>query len=1040
MRLRFTILGLALFSFISAFAQTRPLRGVVTGADNKGVVGATVSVKGNSISTATDLNGRFTLTVPTGTITLEITSVGFALKSVDVTENENDISIQLTVSSQELGEVVVTALGISRQKRSLGYSVQDIKGDKVALARENNLANSLSGKIAGLQVSPTGNGPGGSSRMTIRGNNSLGGNNQPLIVIDGIPMDNEQTATGQSEYGAFDMGDGISQVNPEDIENISVLKGPAAAALYGNRGGNGVILITTKKGSKATGLGISLNSNVQIENPLLYPEMQNEYGQGANALFDKNSGGSWGPKITGQQVVDWTGNTVTLYADKNDLKNFLSTGRTLANSLELTGATDNSNFRLGYTNFDNQGLLPSSTIKRNQVTLRMGSTINKFLKADVKVSYTKQDGHNRPQVSGSPANIFALYTAGQPRSVHLKDMWPYKTEEGLQILWLPTAYSTLRNPYWVLYENFNNDHTDRLLSMISLDFKINSWLSLKLRHGMDYRNTLFQGLNDAYGIDGRGGGDPLPNFNSNYAENRTRAVETNADFLFTANKNFKDWSVTVNFGGNRLDGKFHNIGASTGVLDFPGAYNVAFGSLSRPFDQGPSKVRVNSLYALATVGYKNFAFIDGTFRNDWSSTLSEANRSFNYPSVNASLILNDLWEKAFNSSLPSFISYAKIRAGFAQAGNSIGPYALIPYSSIITNPQGIPTLSSPRIKPDPNILPEIVKSNEIGVELRFFRSRVGLDFTFYKKNATNQILVIPDPIAIAQGYIDGAYVNAGNVQNKGIEFVLTGKPLSNPQGLNWDITVNFNHNVNKVIRLHPDIPQYALQNTIMSRAIFITAEEGKPYGNMYGRSFAYDAQGRMIVEADGTPRKTPNKDVYLGNFQPKYLMGIINSLSFKGISLGFLIDIREGGQFYSQTNAYMYANGNAKGTIPFREGGWIVDGVHADGSKNTTAITSQEYWDKVAGAEPIAKAFMYDASNIRLREVTLGYSLPTKMLRKTPFRGIRFDLVGRNLWLIKSHVPGIDPESAFSTTNAQGWENGAYPSIRSFGFNLKIDL
>jgi hypothetical protein len=408
--------------------------------------------------------------------------------------------------------------------------------------------------------------------------------------------------------------------------------------------------------------------------------------------------------------------------------------------------------------------------------------------------------------------------------------------------------------------------------------------------------------------------------------------------------------------------------------------------------------------------------------------------------VNASIILNSLWSNVFKASFPSFINYAKIRAGYAKAGNSIGPYALIPYFSITRDPRGIPTLSSPKIKPDPDILPELVRSEEAGFELRLFKNRIGFDFTVYKKNAFNQIIVLPDPIAFAQGYTGGAYSNAGNLQNSGYEFVFTANPLRMKSGLNWDLTVNFNHNVNKVIKLHPDLPQYALQSTENSRAIFITATEGQLYGNLLGRAFVYNDKGRMIVDDDGTPKVSGNKDQYLGNFQPKYLMGILNSLSYKGFSLGFLIDIRHGGQFYSQTLAYMYANGNAKGTLPYREGGLVVNGVHADGTENTTTINAETYWGKVAGAQPVGSLFTYDASNVRLREATLGYTIPPKLLARTPVRGIRVDLVGRNLWLIKSHIPGVDPESAFNTTNAQGWENGAYPSVRSYGVNLKIDF
>ena len=1013
------------------------ITGTVTDADGAPVAGVSVTIKGTSRGTVTNASGIFTIEANKGDV-LVFSSVNYTTQELTVGDN-NNLSITLALSATQMNEVVVTALGIRREKRSLGYSVQDIKGDKLTLARENNLANSLSGKIAGLQISRTGNGPGGSSRIIIRGNNSVSGNNQPLVVVDGIPMENEQTATDQSEFGnSYDKGDGISQINPDDVESVSVLKGPAAAALYGSRGGNGVILITTKKGSSRQGFGITVNSNYTMETPLLYPDVQNEYSQGTLGQFDTTSTASWGAKITGQQVKDWTGQTRPLRADGDDLKNFLRKGKTITNSVELSGGNSAMNFRLGYTNLYNEGLLPNSTIKRNQVTLRAGSDINKYLTADVKVSYSRQEAENRPQGSGTPQNIFAQYYA-RPRTVHFSDMTRYKDDQGRMILWYPTGYSTMRNPYWVLNEDHNADETDRLLSMISLDFKITSWLKLKLRHGMDFGSRFETDL-DAYGI-AESPTDPKPNFRSNYYELRTRRVETNADFLLSANKTFKDLSLGLSVGGNRLNERSNASGATTGELDFPGAVNVRFGELPRPLNITPIKRRVNSIYVFANVGFRNYAFIDATFRNDWSSTLSVDDRSFNYPSISGSLIVNDFFEDITKSSFPEFINYVKLRAGFAKAGNTIPPYSLIPYFSIYRDNRNVPILQRPTIKPNPNTLPEIVKSQEYGIDLRLFNSRVGLDFTIYKKNAFNQILAVKSPAAEAQGYTDGEYINAGNVENKGYEFVLTGNPIRTKSGLNWDIVINYNHNENRVIKLHPDIKQIFLQSDVSSRAIIIVAEEGELYGNLYGRDFKYDAQGRLLVDTTGLPTRGEQKNTLLGNYQPKYTMGISNTLSFKGFSFSFLIDIRKGGVFYSQSVASMHANGNAKGTLAYRDGGLIVDGVLANGAKNTRAITAQQYWTSVAGFEPRgASLFTYDASNTRLREVTLGYSIPTSVLGKLPFRTVRIDLVGRNLWLIKSHIPGVDPESAFSTTNAQGWEHGAYPSTKSYGVNLKLEF
>jgi TonB-linked SusC/RagA family outer membrane protein len=1031
---RFLKCLLFLFIGYSSSAQTRQLNGVVQDPTNHGVTSATIMVKGSTASTITNDEGRFSFSVPSGDIVLQVSSVGFATKEVAVRGTDNNISITLDVTLTGLSEVVVTALGVKRDKKALGYSIQEVAGKNLTEARENNIINSLSGRVAGLQLYKTGNGPTGSTRIVIRGNNSLGGNNQPLIVVDGIPMDNYQTADNQSEFGSFDGGNGISDINPDDVESVTVLKGPAAAALYGTRGGNGVILITTKKGVARKGLGVRYNTNYTIDKPLLYIDNQNEYGQGENGVFDVKSQSSWGPKITGQPITDWRGQSVPMTADKNDLKNFLNTGKTWTNSIELSGGRDNTTFRLGYTNLDNKGLLPNSSLKRNLVTLRVNSDLTSRFSVDAKVSYTKQETKNRPQTSGSPSNVFAQYMS-LPRSVHMADMDPWKDVFGHQILWQPEFYSTLRNPYWVLYEDFNNDQSDRFLTLLSLDYKFTSWLKLKLRHGMDMRQA-FAESGTAFGIYNNDPTAPTYNFNSGYGAERTRRFEGNADFLLSANKKFSDFDLGLSVGGNQRRTNFNQTGGNTGNLDLPGVYTLSAGVNPRPYSY-KAEARLNSLYAFLNASYKEFFFVDVTFRNDWSSTLSPENRSFHYPSFSGSLIVNDFLQKTFNTSLPNFISFFKIRGGYAQAGNTISPYSLDPSYNISRGVFNAIITSPPSILVNPDILPEIVKSQEYGVDLRFIKNRIGVDFTYYKKNAYNQILSLPVPPATGYSF---KIVNAGNVQNQGYEFIVNANVIKAKSSLTWDVLINYNHNVNKVIQLHPETKTYLLQSDVASRAIRIAANEGEPFGNLYGRDFARTANGEIIVEADGTPRKSENKNVLLGNYQPKYTMGISNTVSYKGVVLGFLIDIRKGGQFFSQTLAYMHSAGTAAGTLPYREGGLIVEGVHENGSKNTTAITSQQYWAKVAGAEPVAALFIYDASNVRLREVTLGYSIPGNLLGKIPVRNITLSLVGRNLWLIKSHIPGIDPESSFTTTSAQGWENGSYPSIRSLGVNLKFEF
>ncbi|PWT94837.1 MAG: SusC/RagA family TonB-linked outer membrane protein [Bacteroidetes bacterium] len=1012
------------------------ISGKVTGPDGNPVVGATVTVKGTNRAVATGADGSFTIDAKSGE-TLVISAVGFATQEIAVGSNTT-VAVQLAAGGTQLSEVVVTALGIKREKRALGYSAQNVTGESLTKAREVNILNSLQGKLAGVEINKAGTGPAGSSRITIRGNNFLptpNGTNQPLIVVDGIPMDNYQTATGQSEYGSFDGGNGLSQINPDDIEDINVLKGPAASALYGIRGGNGVLVITTKKGVKRKGLGVKFNTGVTVENPLIYPELQNEYGQGSDGLFDVKAGGSWGPKITGQQITDWTGQSRPMTADPNDLKNFLQQGVTTNNAIELSGGGEKTVFRISYSNLYNKGLLPNSTLRRDFASVNISSQVTNAFLVEGRVNYTNERTKNRPQTSGSPSNVFANYYA-MPRSIHLTDMNPYQDAEGAMVLWLPTAYSTLRNPYWTQYMDFNNDQTDRFLTMIRLEYKFTNWLKLQVRNGMDMRQAFNESAN-AYGIRDLGSG--ALNFGSGYQAYKTRSLESNTDFLLAANRKVADdWSLGLSFGGNSQYSKFNNVGGTTGLLDLPGVYSLNVGTLPRPSSDF-SESKINSLYGFLNVGFRNYLFFDATYRNDWVSVLSSGNRSFHYPSYSLSAIVNDMWRDIFKSEFPEAISYLKIRGAYAEAGSvTIAPYSLDPTFSISRGygDANLLVTSTPSTLFDPNIKPGLVKSSEIGAEIKFFNNRLGADFTYYTKDATNQILQAPLPIGT--GFNGGKFINAGKIRNQGYEFTVTATPIK--KNLVWDIVINYNHNKNEVIELSADQKTFYLQGDVNSRAIRIMANEGQPYGNIYGRDFARDASGNIIVETDGTPRKSDDKNVLLGNFQPKYLAGIQNNFSYKGLYFSFLIDIRHGGQFYSQSLAYEYAAGTAKGTLPYREGGMVVDGVLDNGSKNTTAINSQQYWAKVAGAEPVASQFIYDASNVRLREAVIGYTIPNHVWGNIPIRNVYVSLVGRNLWMISKHIPGLDPESSFSTTDAQGWENGAYPSTRSFGASLRVEF
>src|SRR5258706_6341002 len=654
-----------------ALAQSRVVTGNVKDPGGSAMPGVTVQVKGTTTGTVTDGDGKFSVSISGDNAVVVFSFIGFATQEITAgAQSVIDVAMKEDVS--QLQEVVVTALGIERDKKSLGYSVQDVKGTDFTAARESNVINNLQGRVAGVQIYKGGTGPGGSSRIVIRGSNSLRGADAPLFVVDGIPFDNYNTANGQSEFGSFDQGQGIQQINPDDIETMTVLKGPEAGALYGNRGANGVILITTKKGSSKKGLGVNYQSNLTFESPLLLPKLQNQYGQGADGIFNINSESSWGPQV-GTTATDWTGQTRPMSADANDLKNFLKTGMTATNSVSIAGGSDKNTIRLGYTNFNNSGLLPNSSIKRNMVSVRMTSKLTDRFTADAKISYTRQDAINRPQTSGSPSNVFAQYET-MPRSIHLSDMNPWKDAYGAMVLWKPASYSTLRNPYWTQYEDFNKDGTDRLLTMFKLEYKFTDWLKLHLRHGMDRRTTFAESAT-AYGI--RNVSDGTLNFSSGYNANTFGASETNADFLLTASKTFNSISVSLSAGGNQRNANSQNVGGNTNNLDFPGVYTLGTGANPRPYST-KSELRVNSLYSFLNFSFRNYWFVDASYRNDWTSTLSPQNRSIGYPSVSTSLVLTEMMGGKF----PSVISFFKLRGGFAQTGGFIDPFSLYPAFTI----------------------------------------------------------------------------------------------------------------------------------------------------------------------------------------------------------------------------------------------------------------------------------------------------------------------------------------------------------------------
>jgi TonB-linked SusC/RagA family outer membrane protein len=1004
--------------------------GKVTGVveDNLGpVAGASLLIKGASTGTITDVDGRFTLEgLKTGDI-IRVSFIGYVTQEIPYT-GQTALTVRLVEDSQALEEVVVTALGIKREKKALGYAMQEVKGDQLTETRDANVANALAGKVAGVQIRQNGTGVGGSTKILIRGNNSITGNNQPLIVVDGIPIDNfsGETADYWGNSNA-DKGSGISDVSPDDIESMSVLKGPAAAALYGSRAGNGVVMITTKKGAPGKGVGVSFNTNLTVENPMQTPEFQNVYGQGSNGAFDADKIGSWGAKMDGQMVTTALGSLPYSARDNDVYKDFMRTGNTWTNSLDVSKATEDFSFRAAVTRLDNQAVIPNSGMNRTSVSLRSTAKLAKWLSADMKINYVNQNTDNRIAVAADPNNIF-YESLLIPRSIAYSDFLPYessdwKREDGRPAGYVFTHNAAPRNPYWSAYRNQNSDKRDRYIGFAALDFTFTDWLSLKLRTGIDNYTSTYDLI--------RATGNPYWESNGSYTTKTEQFKEMNSDFLFTAQGNWGDFGIVATAGGNIMARATSLNTANSGNLVIPDFYAIANGQEHKA-TYWKSRKQINSLYATASFSWDNYLYLDVTGRNDWSSTLPKDNSSYFYPSVGGSWVFSQMLSQMGNDLGP--LSFGKLRVSWAQVGNDTEPYQLLDYYNIDYNiKDGIFTAGSQNYIANPNLKSETIQSWELGLELRGFNNRLGLDIAYYKKNAFDQILKISVPAATGYQY---KMINAGNIQNQGWEIALNATPLKTGS-FQWETLVNWSKNTNKIIELTDDTKKQILSDGTGISNLQIVAEEGGSFGDIYGYAYERDASGKVVVGDDGLPIQASDMKL-LGNNQPEWMLGWSNEFSFKNFTLGFLLDLNYGGDVFMGSIQTAANYGNLALTLEGRETGLIFEGVTKEGAANSKSVDAQSYWGKLAG---ITEAFMYDATNARLREVSFGYTVPRNWLTKTPFTGLKASLVARNLFMIYSKTEGFDPEAGFSNgSKTQGYEFGSMPTMRSIGFNINVSF
>jgi TonB-linked SusC/RagA family outer membrane protein len=1012
-KLFFTLSLLALFAF-TGFAQ-KTVSGTVTDGSGEAMIGVNILEVGTSNGTITDLDGNFSIEV-SDDATLEFSMVGYTPQQIEVgSQTVIDLVLEEGVA---LSEVVVTSLGISKEKKALGYAVTEIGGEDFTEARELNVANSLAGKVAGVNVSNIASGPGGSSRVIIRGNSSISGNNQPLYVVDGIPIDNTNLGSA-GMWGGQDWGDGVSSINPDDIETMTVLKGSSAAALYGSRASNGVIMITTKKGGKRKGVGVEVQSNYTFENIIETFDFQKEYGQGDNGkrpttqpeAFASNLY-SWGEKLDGRSTIQFDGQSRP-YSDVGDnLGRFYQTGSTWTNSLSLSGGDEDYNFRFGVTNLQNEGIIPNSGLDRNTFTTNTSGKFGK-LTASFAGTYIRENVQNRPRLSDSPGN--ANYTAwSMPANVDVNSLLGPNgdgtNEEGTELLFNDNIYVT--NPWFAAYNFVGSNTKHRAMGNTTLRFQFTDWLYIQGRAGIDSyteRRTSVEPYGTAY--------KPL----GGMSELERRFTETNIDLIIGADKTLDNGiGISAFVGGNQMQRSFETLGGSGNNFNIPFLHTLN-NLANRGTSYGISEKAINSVFGSLELSYNSILYLTATARNDWFSTLPVESNSILYPSFTASFILSDA------ITMPSFVSFAKLRGGWAQVGGDTDPYQLnLTYALVGQGHFGAPLgrISQGRI-PNFNLQPSQTSEIELGADFRLFQNKLGVDFTYYDKTTSNDILFAS--ISQTSGF-GSQVVNIGELRNTGIELLLNITPIKRTD-FSWDMTFNFANNQNEVVSLlTPEQDEESIRvSESRTRSAYIHHEEGQPYSVIKGFKYARDAAGNIQYDENGYPVR--GEFGVLGNGVHPTTLGLTNKFRYKNFQLSVLVDGKFGGDIYAATNAFAYLRGLHKNTLVGRTDG------NVGGSKTLPLDEVDNYYSQIYN---ITEEFVEDASFIKLRQFTFGYNFPRTMLESTPFSEVSLSLVGRNLLLLMSKVENIDPESTYSNGNDQGLEMFGVPQTRSFGFNLNV--
>ena len=1060
-----------------ATAQTKKVTGqVISAEDNQPVIGAAIVVKGTTIGTITDFDGKFSLDVPNDAKSVMVSYVGLKGREIPITAVMN---IKLESDSHALDEVVVTAMGISREKKSLGYAIQEVGSEELTKAGQINVTGALSGKVAGVQVNQFGGSVGASSRISVRGNSSLAADQQPLIVLDGVPIANDTQRSGDNTYNGVDYGSGLNDINPEDIESMTVLKG-GSAALYGMRAGNGVILITTKSGKKGSGVKVSYDGNFTIDRISTVPKLQNSYGQGNNGdewhwkqnapdlsyqeyaekygfnWVDGTNGindfydESWGPRLdAGLNLVqyDSNGQKAPWISRPNNIKDFFQTGYSMNHTISLSANSEKSTTRASISYRDQKGTVPNTDQKRYSAQLNSFFKLNNYISYDMSASYTRTQSDNlvaQGYGGNNPINSLFAWSGRQINMKTLKENWDQKDANGNYTYYnWNTNYHM--NPYFNVNENTNSYQRDRIFGKTSLYYQPFEFLKFEGRAGVDYYNSQSFERHYIDRSDWTKGG---------FTQINTKNTELNLDFIASFNKTFGDFNITAMAGANYRDLSWEDARIGATALTIPGVYTIANkdGAAYNLMDH--SHRRSNSVYGNASIGWRNQLYVDLSARNDWDSTIKDA---FFYPSASASWIVTE--------SLPalkgdgSYLSFWKLRAGWAEIGSATSPYRNRAYYYAATDAfNGVAQIYKSTVYPNPDLKPESIKTWELGTEFGFLHDRLHFDLAYYHKTTTDQILNVRIPYS--SGY-SSLLINAGKIENKGIELQVRGDILESKDGLNWSSTLNFSKDRSKVVELYPGLTEYGMGWTwgIATQAI-----KGEKWGELVGPGFdrvdeddvknglaTADQIGAVKVNSNGLLRSKSAQRI--GNVTPDFMMNWRHDFNIKNWGFGFLLDLRIGGDIWSQTMAHSYtagvANVTAENGIRERD---IVGGVDvlknervvmqdASGKWVTNTIKTDAYsWFKA----DVSEYYVFDGSYLKLREAYISYNFPKELIAKTRYiSNASVSLIGTNLWLMwvhSSNTMRLDPETGGVSSDSRGigFEQAAVPSSRSFGLKLNL--